>query len=121
MMMNEEMTRASPLLWKAKQIDRVCHSSKDAETLAMSMLLDEVTYEARQMETIMNGDCEGIIKVKVYTDSEPLLESIASTKQIARKGLRMTVLEMKEKLMEGAVSSYQWIPTKEMWVDGLTK
>merc|ERR1712115_311225 len=26
---NENMTIASPLMWKAKQIDRVCHSSKD--------------------------------------------------------------------------------------------
>ena len=33
----------------------------------------------------------------------------------------MAVLDMKEKLMEDSVSSYQWIPTKEMWADGLTK
>ena len=121
LMVNEEMMKASPIMWKAKQIDRVCHSSKDAETLAMTMLLDEITYVAKQMETLMYGNYEGRMKVKVYTDSEPLLESIASTKQVTRKGLRMTVLDMKEKLMEEAVSSYQWIPTKEMWADGLTK
>ena len=55
------------------------------------------------------------------TDSEPTLESIASTKQIERKGLRMTVQEMKEKLKEGEIKSYQWLSTKEMWADGLTK
>ena len=33
----------------------------------------------------------------------------------------MTVQELKERLMEGDVRSYQWIPTKEMWSDGLTK
>merc|ERR1712114_109861 len=27
---NEDMTKASPLMWKTNQIDRVCHSSKDA-------------------------------------------------------------------------------------------
>ena len=54
-------------------------------------------------------------------DSEPSLESIASTKQMERKGLRMTVQEMKEKLMEGEIKSYQWLSTKEMWADGLTK
>ena len=48
-------------------------------------------------------------------------ESIASTRQIERKGLRMTVQEMKEKLMEGEIVSYQWLSTKEMWADGLTK
>merc|ERR1712138_340526 len=56
-----------------------------------------------------------------FTDSEPSLERIASTKQIERKSLRMTVQELKERLMEGYVKSYQWIPTKEMWSDGLTK
>ena len=33
----------------------------------------------------------------------------------------MTVQEMKEKLIEGEIKSYQWLSTKEMWVDGLTK
>ena len=32
----DKMTAASPIMWKSKQIERVCHSSKDAETLAMS-------------------------------------------------------------------------------------
>merc|ERR1712029_1059042 len=36
---NGNMTRASPIMWKSKQIERVCHSSKDAETLAMNKLL----------------------------------------------------------------------------------
>ena len=49
------------------------------------------------------------------------MESIASTKQIERKGLRMTVQEMKEELMEGEIKSYQWLSMKEMWADGLTK
>ena len=55
------------------------------------------------------------------TDSEITLESIASTRQIERKGLRMTVQDMKEMLMEGEVKSYQLLSTKEMWADGLTK
>ena len=33
----------------------------------------------------------------------------------------MIVQELKERLMEGDVRLYQWIPTKEMWSDGLTK
>ena len=37
------------------------------------------------------------------------------------KSLRMTVEELKERLMSGDVRLYQWIPTKEMWSDGLTK
>ena len=33
----------------------------------------------------------------------------------------MTVQEMKEKLLDGEIKSYQWMSTKEMWADGLTK
>merc|ERR1711942_332862 len=121
MIANKEMTKASPVMWKAKQIERVCHSSKDAETLALSKILDEITYLARQIEMLMFGKYEQKIPVRIITDSEPLLESIASTKQIDRRSLRMTVQELKDKLMTGVVKSYQWIPTKEMWADGLTK
>ena len=121
MIANDGMTVASPIMWKSKQIERVCHSSKDAETLAMSKLLDEVTYIARQLEILLFGDYRKRMPVRIMTDSEPTLESIASTRQIERKGLRMTVQEMKEKLMEGEIESYQWLSTKEMWADGLTE
>ena len=53
MIANEQMTKASPVMWKSKQIERVCHSSKDAETLALSKMLDEATYLARQIETLL--------------------------------------------------------------------
>merc|ERR1712243_96915 len=99
----------------------MCHSSKDAETLAMSKLLDEVTYIVRQVEILLFGDYRKRLPVRIMTDSEPTLESIASTRQMERKRLRMTVQEMKEKLMEGEIASYQWLSTKEMWADGLTK
>ena len=89
--------------------------------LAMSKMVDEITYMSRQIETILYGDYEQRIPVKVYTDSEPLLESVASTKQIERKNLRMTVQGLKEKLMEGEIKSYQWLSTKKMWADGMTK
>ena len=118
---DDKMTRASPLMWKAKQIDRVCHSSKDAETLAMNKMIDELVYMARHVEILLFGDYRKRMPVRVLTDSEPTLESIASTKQIERKGLRMTVQEMKEKLRDGEIKSYQWVSTKQIWADGLTK
>merc|ERR1712240_31543 len=104
---NDRMTAASPIIWKSKQIERVCHSSKDAENLAMSKLLDKVTYIARQLEILLFGEYRKRLPVRVMTDSEPTLESIVSTRQIERKGLRITVQEMMEKLMEGEIVSYQ--------------
>ena len=118
---NEDMTKASPLMWKAKQIDRVCHSSKDAETLSMTKMIDELVYMARHIEILLYGDYRKRMNVRILTDSEPTLESIASTKQIERKGLRMVVQEMKDKLRDGEIDSYQWVSTKQIWADGLTK
>ena len=80
----DRMIVASPIMWKSKQIECMCHSSKDAETLAMSKLLDEVTYIARQLEILLFGDYRKRMPVRIMTDSEPILESIASTKQIER-------------------------------------
>ena len=82
---NEDMTKASPLMWKAKQIDRVCHSSKDAETLAMTKIIDELVYMARHVEILLYGNYKRRMNVRIITDSEPTLESIASTRQIDRK------------------------------------
>ena len=59
----------------------VCHSSKDAETLAMLKMVDEITYMGMQIGTILFGGYAQRMPVKVYTDNEPLLESIASSKQ----------------------------------------
>ena len=56
MIADEKMGKASPIMWKFKQIDRVCHSSKDAETLALSKLPDEAVYTARQLEILLFGD-----------------------------------------------------------------
>ena len=76
---------------------------------------------ARHVEILLYGNYNKRINVRILTDSEPTLESIASTKQIERKGLRMLVHEMKDKLRDGEITSYQWISTKKIWADGLTK
>ena len=118
---NKDMTKASPLMWKAKQIDRVCHSSKDAETLAMSKIIDELVYMSNLVEILLYGDYQKRMTVRIITDSEPTLESIASTKQVDRKQLRGMVSEMKDKLTDGEITSYQWVSTKDIWADELTK
>ena len=120
-MADSRMKRASPIYWKSKQIDRVCHSSKDAETLNMSRMVDDATFAARQLEVLLYGEYRGRIPVRLFTDSESTLESIASSKQVERKTLRMTVRELKDRLLEGEIESYAWLPTEQMWADVLTK
>ena len=62
-----------------------------------------------------------MIPVKLYTDSEPTLESIASTKQVDRRLLRNTVKDLKDKILSGEVKSMSWLSTKNMISDVLTK
>ena len=53
---NEEMTRAVPIYWKSKTISRVCYSSKDAETINISKMMDDAIFAACQVETLYYGD-----------------------------------------------------------------
>ena len=69
-------------------------------------MIDELVYMARHVEILLYGDYRKRMTVRILTDSEPTLESIASTKQVERKGLRMAVQEMKEKLRDGEIKSY---------------
>ena len=61
------------------------------------------------------------MKVRLFTDSEPTLESIASSRQVERKTLRQTIMDLKERLLDGDVYTYSWLPTQEMLADVLTK
>ena len=111
----------SPISWKSKTITRVCYSSKDAETINISKMMDDAIYAARQVETLYFGDYRKRIKVRLFTDSEPTLESIASSKQVERKTLRPTIVDLKERLVDKDIFSYSWLPTKNMWADVMTK
>ena len=55
---NSAMTRASPIYWKKKQIDRVCHSSMDAETLNLLLLVEDPVHAANQLEQLIYGEFE---------------------------------------------------------------
>ena len=111
---NSSMMEASPLYWKTKTIARVCQSSKDAETLNMATMIEDAIYIARQVEILIFKDYRRRMKVRLFTDSEATLESIASSKQMNRKTLRMTVFDLKKRLVDGEIFSYLWLPTEKM-------
>ena len=46
---NSSMTRAPPIYWKSKTISRVCYSSKDAETINISKMMDDAIFAACQI------------------------------------------------------------------------
>ena len=71
---NSSMMKASSIYWKSKMISRDCHSSKDAETLNVSRMVDDAIFTARQVEILLFGDYRKRIKVHLFTDSQATLE-----------------------------------------------
>ena len=53
---NSSMTKASSLYLKVKTISRVFKSSKDAETLNISTMVEDAVYTARQVEILIFGN-----------------------------------------------------------------
>ena len=94
---------------------------KEAETLNVSRIVDDSIFAPRQVEILLYRDFKKRVKVHLFIDSEATLESIASLKQIERKTSRLTVVDLKERLINGEVFSYAWLPTERMWADILTK
>ena len=118
---NKKNDKVSPIYWKTKTIKQVCHSAKDAETRNLIKLVDDSVYLAKGVEQLIFGDNGGKVPVKLFTDSRPTLESIASSKQVERKLLRNAVTDLKEKLIEKEVESYSWLDSRDMIADILTK
>ena len=102
-------------------MDRVCHSSKDAETLNLLRMVEDAVLTSRQLELLFYGDVIHRIPVYLFTDSESTLESIASTKQIITKTLRNVIVDLKQRLVNDEIFSYAWLPMDSMWMDILTK
>ena len=61
------------------------------------------------------------IPVVIFTDSNPLKESLYSTKQVERKTIRHVIQSMKDALDRKEVEKYEWVETKDMIADLLTK
>ena len=118
---NSSFTKALPIYWKSKQIERVCHSSKDAETLNLIRMVNDAVLTSRQLELLLYEDIMHRIPVFLFTDSESTLESIASTKRITTKTLRNVIADLKQRLIDDEILSYAWLPTNSMWADILTK
>ena len=72
---------------------------------------------AGQISELLNAK----LKVKMYTDSRPLLESLGSSGQIEEKALRQSVAYLKQALEDEEVVDYAWIQGEEIVADVLTK
>jgi len=74
-------------------------------------MVDDAIFDARQVKILLFEDYRKCVKMRLFTNSEATLESIASSKQIDRKILRLTVVDMMERLVDEDIYSYAWLPT----------
>ena len=50
---NSSLTCALPIYWKSKQIEQVCHSSKDVDMLNLLKMVDDAVLAAKQLELLL--------------------------------------------------------------------
>ena len=114
--------RVAPIVWKAKTIPTVCKTVKDAETRAADKCVEDAIYIARCVKEIYSGvRGQDQIKVDICTDSQSLIDSIDSTRQIDSKLLRPIVKFMKQMLDSQMVNTMRWVDTNVCVADILTK
>ena len=98
-------------------MNRVRTLPKTSETRGVMLVVDDAKNVVDQLKDLLNTE----IKVKVFTDLCPLLETLGSTSQVAEKGLRKAIAYLKEHLKLGSVESYGFIQGKDIIADILTK
>ena len=80
-------------------------SPKASETRGVMLVVDDAKNVADQLKDLLNAE----IKVKVFTDLHPLLETLESTSQVAEKGLGKAIAYLK-----GASEIRK---CRELWMD----
>ena len=93
------------MYWRSGVIRKVCLSPKAAETRALLRLMDDGVHMSKQLLQLLNVK----MKVRLFTDSPPLLESIGSSGQIEEKALRQSVAYLKQSLQDEVMLDYSWI------------
>ena len=83
----------------------------------MVRIVDDSICLARQISLLLNIN----LKVKEFTDSRPLLETLGSSGQIEEKLLRQSIACLKQNLEEGEIQQYSWISGHEIVADVFTK
>ena len=120
LLLTDKNGNACPLHWRSKKIKRVVKSSLAAECLA----LQEATETAYYLKTILAeilGVADNQIIIECYTDNKSLYDSLHSSKTLEEKRLILDEAILKEMMQKGEISSVQWIDSKFMIADPLTK
>ena len=108
---NKNETKVSALHWKSRTIVQACTSSKAAETRAAYMSSDDTVGLARAVMELYTGKRgEKQIETTIKTDSQSLIDTVFSTKQIEEKILRPTILALKQMITRKQIGRHSQHP-----------
>ena len=86
------------------------------------MICDDSIGLARALMELYTGKKgEKQVETTIKCDSQSLLDTLFSTKQIEEKILRPTVLAMKQLLTRNQIGRFDWIESHDCFADILTK
>jgi len=109
-----------PIAWKANKQDTVTTSSTEAELLALSQTAKEAIFVSRLLKAMMLRldeplvvECDNLMTLRLVTEESLKLVTKLRHVDIHSHWLRQ---EHAEKRV-----IFEWVPTKEMIADGLTK
>ena len=116
-LVNEKTKDCHVLNWKAAVIHKVCSDVKTAETLAMQNAMSEAIYLRDILKQVIGFE----LRIKVFTDSKSLKETLQSTTLVENRTMRLSIASMKQWITEGTIHQVFWVPTKRQVADVLTK
>ena len=115
--LGDESNRVCPLSWRSNKIRRVANSSLAAETLALHEGVKEGVYIQKLLREMMPGVS---FPIDAFVDHKGLVESVASTKLVSDRRLRLDIGALKQ-MLETEVRNIVWIPGEQQLADCLTK
>ena len=80
------------------------------KSLVLNKFGKDFVFAASEIKMLVYEYYQRRILIILYTNFEGTLESIASTKHVYRKSLHKVIEDWKERLVDGEITLYQWIP-----------
>ena len=109
--------KVAPITWQSKKLDRVTKSPLGAETMALAEAADSSVLIVKMVEEILKTT---LPPVKCYTDSQSLVDHMATSHVIQDKRLRIDIARLKE-MVEMKEVQCEWVSKEHQLADTLTK
>ena len=122
MLINKRNRAASTIHWESKRIERVVHSSAAAETIALQIMFDTITFVRKVLEQ-MCGQRVKSMQCVALTDNQGLFSNIHHLKSnVEDYRLQADILELRKSIgQEKIVQEVRYVQSSRNIADALTK